>query len=184
MLTSGTTLTIVCFPSSAQKKSTWLNRAQNVISGKDSTSKFVFEVRNNPQKIAGSPHLFTQQTTTHFIWFDSVKVSTWVLEQILALRRMVPPKFFSMCDPEWKMILAKSMRITLTWKALSSNKPATRIATWTWFMKCTAGRRSTIFSSKVPDSSKQLKYSYYRTNVNKSVPRSSLTWCSRLRNPG
>ena len=47
-----------------------------VISGKDSTSKFVFEVKNNPQNIAVSLHLFTRQTTTHFIWLDSVKVST------------------------------------------------------------------------------------------------------------
>ena len=34
-----------------------------VISGKESTSKFLFEVKNNPQNIVGSSHLFTQQTT-------------------------------------------------------------------------------------------------------------------------
>ena len=41
-----------------------------VISGKDSTSKFVFEVKNNPQKHCGKPTPIYPITTTRSTWLD------------------------------------------------------------------------------------------------------------------
>ena len=95
--TSGITLTIVCFPFFEQKKSTWLNRTQNTTSLVEKTLRpnSCLKSKIFHKNIAGNPHLFIRQTTTRFIWLDSVKGSTWTVEQILAMRRMVPPKSFS-----------------------------------------------------------------------------------------
>ena len=39
-----------------------------VISGADSSCNFVFEVKNNPRKSAGSLHPFMLKITVHFTW--------------------------------------------------------------------------------------------------------------------
>ena len=69
-----------------------------VISGRDSTSKLVFEVKKIPQKHCGKPTPFTQKTRTHFIRPESVKVSILKLGEILASRRMVQLKSFCIWD--------------------------------------------------------------------------------------
>ena len=65
------------------------------------------------KNIVESPHLFTQQTTIHCIWLNSVKVLIWKLEEILAARRMVQLIYFSIWDPVRKMSLVNFMCVTL-----------------------------------------------------------------------
>ena len=89
------------------------DRKYYVLSAKDSTSKFVFEVKNNPQKHLQNPHLFTRQITIHYTWPNSVKVSIWKPEKVLAARKMVQLKYFSIWDLVRKTILVNFMRITL-----------------------------------------------------------------------
>ena len=99
------------------------DRKYYVISGKDSKSKFAFEVKNNPQKQCGKPtHLFIQQITIRSIRLDSVKVSLWKPEEILAARRVVRLKYFSTWDLVRRTILVNFMRITLSWKGRNSDK--------------------------------------------------------------
>ena len=71
------------------------NAKYYVISGKDYTSKVVFEVKKIHKNIAGSPRLLIRQTTIRFIWPDLVKVSTRTLGETLAARRMVQLKIFN-----------------------------------------------------------------------------------------
>ena len=85
-----------------------------VISGKDFTSNFVLEVNKIPRNNAESPRLLTQQTTIHFIWLDSARVSIWTPEKILSERRMVPPKSFNLWNFQRKtMTLVKVININL-----------------------------------------------------------------------
>ena len=95
--TSGTTPTFVCFPSFEQKESTWLHRTQNTKSLVEKTLRpnSCLKSKIIHKNFAGSLHLFIRQTTTRFIWLDSVKVSIWIVEEILAVRRTVPSKSFS-----------------------------------------------------------------------------------------
>ena len=97
-----------------------------VLSEKVSTSKFVFEIKNISKNIVRSPHLFTQQTTIHFIWLNSVKVSIRKPEETSAARRMFQLKTFSFRDPERNTILANFMRIIVSWNERSSIKQKVR----------------------------------------------------------
>ena len=57
-----------------------------VISGKDSTSKFGLMSRIIHKNMVENPHPFTQQITIRYIWHNSVMVSIWKPEEILAAR--------------------------------------------------------------------------------------------------
>ena len=113
----GTTLTIAYFPYFEQM-STWLNKTQNTTSLVEKTLRPSLCLKSKlvHNNIVGSPHLFTQETTIHFIWLDSVKVSIWKLEETSVARRMVRLKSFSIWDPERKTILVNFMRLTVSWK--------------------------------------------------------------------
>ena len=97
------------------------------ISGKDSTSKFELDVKNNPQKHCGRPTPIYPTNNDSLYMARLVKVSTWTLGEALAARRMVQLNFFNIWDPTRKMTLVDCMRITLSWKARSSNKRKIRI---------------------------------------------------------
>ena len=60
-----------------QKKSTWLNKTQNTTSLVEKTLRpnSCLKSKIIHKNIAGSPHLFIRQITTHCIWPDLVKVS-------------------------------------------------------------------------------------------------------------
>ena len=99
-----------------------------VINGKDSTSQFVFEVKNNPQKHCVKP---TPIYPTNYGSLFMARLSEGFdmnTGRNLGREKNGATKILQYLGPRAKMILVKSMRITLSWKALSSNKQKTRIA--------------------------------------------------------
>ena len=99
-----------------------------VISGKDSTSKFVFEVKNNPQKYCGKP---TPIYPTNYDSLYMARLSEGFdmnTGRNLGREKNGATKILQYLGPERKMILVNSMRITLSWKALNSKKLTTRVA--------------------------------------------------------
>ena len=107
-----------------KKMSTWLSKTGNTTSFVEKTlhPNLCLKSRIIHENIVEHPLLFTQQITTRSIWLDSVKVSIWIPEEILAVRRTEQLKYFSIWDPERKTILVNFTRITLSWKGHSSNK--------------------------------------------------------------
>ena len=98
------------------------DRKNYVISGKDSTSKFVFEVKNNPQKHCGKP---TPIYPTNYDSLYMARLSEGFdmgTGKILVARRMVRLKYFKTWDLVRRTILVNFMRITLSWKELNSEK--------------------------------------------------------------
>ena len=68
---------------------------------------------------------------------EELGCETTSLDQILAARKSVQIRSFSIWDPEGKTILVNFMRITLSLKERGSNKKKNLTVIWIWLMKCT-----------------------------------------------
>ena len=103
MLTFGITPTFACFPYSEQKTLTWLNKTKTTTSLVEKTLRLNLCLKSRiiPKNIAGSPDFFTKQPTIHFKWLDSVNVSIWTAEEILAARGMMQLKSFKTNNQNW-----------------------------------------------------------------------------------
>ena len=69
------------------------------IIGPDSTNKFVFEVKNNPQKHCGKPTVFYPNNYDSLYVAISVEASSCDPDGILVKNGMVPPNSYSIKHP-------------------------------------------------------------------------------------
>ena len=122
MLISGITLTIAYFPYSEQDDNmVKQDRNYYVISGKHSTSKFVFEVKNNPQKPCGKPTPIYPTSSYPLYMARLSEGSDMETGRSLGREKNGATKILVFLGPQ-KTILAFFMHKTLSWKERSSSK--------------------------------------------------------------
>ena len=144
-----------------------------IISGPDSPTKFVFEVKNNPQKDCGNP------TDIYAANYDSLFVAkvSWGLDwrsgRILGKERNGATQLLQYLAPLRTMDLLNFFHTTRNPRA---TKQVMKTCIWKRTMKCTWDQNWTTSSSKAHDYFKPLKCNSWKTKVSQNEHRSLIFW--------